>query len=60
MYTGIEIAKNLAAVAKMKADVDIKLADEYLEEGMEEILDIVNEIDAAMELQIDVNEEKIC
>ena len=45
--------------AKMKADVDIKLADDYLEDGMEEILDIVNEIDAAMELQMDINEEKM-
>jgi len=45
--------------AKMKADVDIKLADDYLEEGMEEILDIVNEIDAAIELQMDINEEKM-
>ena len=55
-----ELPEEISTVnAKMKADVDIKLSDDYLEEGMEEILDIVNEIDATMELQMDINEEKM-
>lgn len=45
--------------AKIKADVDLKLDEEYLEDGVEEILDIVNEIEAAVDLQMDINQEKM-
>lgn len=45
--------------AKIKADVNLKLDDAYLEDGVEEIIDIVNEIEATAEVQMDINEEKI-
>lgn len=44
---------------KVKADVDIKLNEDYLEEGVEEIIDIVNEIEATVEVQMDINKEKM-
>lgn len=45
--------------AKIKADVNLKLDDAYLEDGVEEIIDIVNEIEATAEVQMDINKEKM-
>ena len=45
--------------AKMKADVDLKIDEAYLEDGIEEILDIINEIEATVEVQVDLDKEKM-
>lgn len=45
--------------AKIKADVNLKLDDAYLEDGVEEIIDIVNEIEATAEVQMDIKKEKM-
>lgn len=55
-----EVPKEISTIkAKMKADVDIKLADQYLEEDVEEILNIINEIESALEIQMDIKQEKM-
>lgn len=42
----------------VKLDVDINLDESYIEDGVKEIIDIINNIDASVEMQMDINEQK--
>ena len=42
----------------VKLDVDINLDESYMEDGVEEIIDTINNIDASVNMQIDAKEQK--
>lgn len=44
--------------AKTKLDVDVDLNENYMESGVEEVLNLINNIDATIEIQMDTNEKK--
>ena len=44
--------------ARTKLDLDIEVEEDYLEAGLEEILEVINNIDATAEIQMDTNEKK--
>ena len=55
-----ELPEEISTVkAEVKSDVEIELDESYLEEGVEEIIDLVNDIEATVGLQMDINEEKM-
>lgn len=44
--------------ARAKLDMEIDLNEMYMEDGVKEILDLINNIDATVEMQMDTNEKK--
>ncbi len=43
---------------KMKLDVNADLNDNYMQDGVQEVLDLINNIDATVEMQMDAKEKK--
>ena len=54
-----ETAEEMTTIkANAKLDMDVNLNEDYMQDGVQEILDLINNIEATVEMQMDTNEKK--
>lgn len=54
-----ETAEEMTTIkANAKLDIDVSLNEDYMQDGVQEILDLINNIEATVEMQMDTNEKK--